>query len=63
IGAKNDSMDPEHMKWMSNEVQNGSFLYCPNGSHCALYDDQEIYMAGLTKFILEVNKGQKKIKL
>jgi len=62
IGAKYDTMDPEHMKWMSKEVQNGSFLYCPNGSHCALYDDQEIYMAGLTKFILRVNEGQKKIK-
>jgi proline iminopeptidase len=62
IGAKYDTMDPEHMKWMSSEVQNGSFLYCPNGSHCALYDDQETYMAGLTKFILGVNEGQKKIK-
>ena len=62
IGAKNDTMDPEHMKWMSKEVQNGSFLYCPNGSHCALYDDQEIYMTGLTKFILGVNEGQKKMK-
>lgn len=62
IGAKYDTMDPEHMKWMSKEVQNGSFLYCPNGSHCALYDDQEIYMTGLTKFILGVNEGQKKMK-
>lgn len=62
IGAKYDTMDPEHMKWMSKEVQNGSFLYCPNGSHCALYDDQDIYMAGLTKFIVGVNEGQKKIK-
>lgn len=61
IGAKYDTMDPEHMKWMSNEVQNGSFLYCPNGSHFAMYDDQEVYMAGLTKFILGVNNGQKKI--
>ena len=51
IGAKYDTMNPEHMKWMSTAVQNGSFLYCPNGSHCALYDDQEIYMAGLMKFI------------
>ena len=62
IGAKYDTMDPEHMKWMSKEVQNGAFLYCPNGSHCALYDDQEIYMAGLTKFIIGVNEGQKKMK-
>ena len=61
IGAKYDTMDPEHMKWMSQEVQNGSYLYCPNGSHCAMYDDQEIYMAGLIKFILGVDKGDKKI--
>ena len=60
IGAKHDTMDPEHMKWMSKEVQNGSYLYCPNGSHCSLYDDQEVYMTGLTKFILSVNKGEKK---
>ncbi len=63
IGGKYDTMDPEHMKWMSKEVQNGSFLYCPNGSHCSMFDDQEIYMAGLTKFILAVNKGEKKIDL
>jgi len=63
IGAKYDTMDPEHMKWMSTEVQNGSYLFCPNGSHCAMYDDQEIYMSGLIKFILGVNKGQKKMNL
>ena len=63
IGAKYDTMDPEHMKWMSQEVQNGSYLYCPNGSHCAMYDDQEIYMAGLIKFILGVDKEEKKISL
>ncbi len=63
IGAKYDTMDPEHMKWMSKEVQNGSFLYCPNGSHCSMYDDQEIYMTGLIKFILGVNSGEKKMSL
>ena len=63
IGAKYDTMDPEHMKWMSTEVQNGSYLYCPNGSHCALYDDQATYMAGLIKFIKGVNEGQSKMTL
>ena len=63
IGAKYDTMDPEHMKWMSKEVQNGSFLFCPNGSHCSMYDDQEIYMAGLIKFIKGVNDGQRKMSL
>ncbi len=63
VGAQHDTMDPEHMKWMSTEVQNGSFLFCPDGSHCAMYDDQETYMAGLTKFILGVNEGKKKTVL
>jgi proline iminopeptidase len=63
IGAKNDTMDPKHMEWMSKEVQNGSFLFCPNGSHCDMYDDQETYMAGLKKFILGVNEGKLKVVL
>lgn len=63
VGAQHDTMDPEHMKWMSTEVQNGSFLFCPNGSHCAMYDDQETYMAGLIKFILGVNEGKRKMVL
>ncbi len=61
IGGEYDTMDPKHMKWMSTEVQNGSYLYCPNGSHCAMYDDQEVYMTGLIKFILAVNNGESKI--
>ena len=55
IGSKNDTMDPEHMKWMSKEVQNGSFLFCPNGSHMSLYDDQEIYFKGLVSFLKKGN--------
>jgi proline iminopeptidase len=63
IGAKHDTMDPEHMKWMSTQVQNGSYLYCPNGSHMDMYDDQEIYFNGLVKFIKAVDKGEKKVTL
>ncbi len=63
IGAKHDTMDPEHMKWMSTAVQNGSYLFCPNGSHCALYDDQEVYVTGLIKFIKGVNNGETKMTL
>jgi proline iminopeptidase len=32
IGSKYDTMDPKHMKWIAKEVQNGQFLFCPNGS-------------------------------
>ena len=55
IGATYDTMDPEHMEWMANEFPNGQFLLCPNGSHAAHYDDQEIYMEGLIRFIQEVD--------
>ena len=56
IGATYDTMDPEHMKWVSTQVQQGRFLLCPNGSHCAFYDDQKIFFEGLIKFIKDVDE-------
>lgn len=58
IGAGFDTMDPKHMEWMSEEVQNGRFLLCPNGSHLSQYDDQKIYMEGLIQFMKDVDKGE-----
>jgi proline iminopeptidase len=63
IGAKYDSMDPAHMQWMATQFQNGNYLYCANGSHMSMYDDQQTYMNGLIKFIKGVDAGEKKIKL
>lgn len=63
IGGKHDTMDPEHMKWMSGQVQKGSYLFCPNGSHMSMYDDQETYMRGLIQFIKAVDSGKEKIQL
>jgi len=57
IGAKYDTMDPAYMKWMSTQVQNGSYLYCPNGSHLSMWDDQQVYMDGVIKFIKNVDDG------
>ncbi|MDA8734371.1 proline iminopeptidase-family hydrolase [Flavobacteriaceae bacterium] len=51
IGAKYDTMDPIQMEWMANEVQNGFYLNCPNGSHMAMWDDTENYFNGLINFI------------
>jgi len=58
IGAKYDTMDPEQMKWMSTQVKNGSYLDCPNGSHLAMYDDQQTYMNGVIKWIKEVDAAK-----
>ena len=55
IGARYDTMDPKHMEWMSKQIPNGRYLYCPNGSHMALYDDQQIYFRGLIDFIRDVD--------
>ena len=57
IGATHDTMDPEHMKWISTEVKNGRFLLCPNGSHLSQFDDQEVYFEGLIDFIKDVDDG------
>jgi proline iminopeptidase len=55
IGAEYDTMDPNHMKWIASQVKNGTYLYCPNGSHMSMYDDQDIYMKGLIKFIKDTD--------
>jgi proline iminopeptidase len=54
IGGTHDTMDPKHMEWMSTQVQKGTFLLCPNGSHMSMYDDQQTYMQGVIKFVNEV---------
>ena len=58
IGARYDTMDPKHMEWMAATVQNGRYLYCPNGSHLAQYDDQETYFEGLINFIRDVDSDR-----
>jgi proline iminopeptidase len=58
IGAKYDTMDPKHMEWMSKEVQNGRFLFCPNGSHLSQYDDPKTYFTGVIKFLKDVDNGE-----
>ena len=55
IGAKHDTMNPEYMKWMSTQLKNGTYLYCANGSHMSLYDDQQTYMNGLIDFMKKVD--------
>lgn len=58
IGGEFDSMDPEHMRWISEEVSDGRFLYCKNAGHLAQYDDQENYFNGLISFLKEVDNKE-----
>jgi proline iminopeptidase len=57
VGAKYDTMDPKAMEEQSKLVQKGRNLYCPNGSHMAMYDDQQVFMTGVIKFIRDVDGG------
>ena len=51
IGARYDTMDPAHMEMMAGRLPRGRYLYCPNGSHLAMYDDQAVYFADLIGFL------------
>ncbi len=57
IGAKYDTMDPKEMEAQSKLVQKGKYLYCPNGTHLAMWDDQKIYMNGVIQFIKDIDAG------
>jgi proline iminopeptidase len=58
IGARFDTMDPEHMEMMASKVQKGRYLFCPNGSHMAMYDDQKVYVDGVIRFVWDVDTGR-----
>ena len=51
IGARHDTMDPGHMEMLAGLLPQGRYLYCPDGSHLAMYDDQAVYFAGLIDFL------------
>jgi proline iminopeptidase len=54
IGARYDTMDPGWMRAMAARLPHGEFLFAPNGSHMAMYDDQEVYFAGLIAFLRRI---------
>ena len=51
IGAGHDTMNPDHLRGMAARLPQGRYLHCPEGSHLAMYDDQETYFAGLIDFL------------
>jgi len=58
IGAKHDTMDPKAMEEQSKMVQKGRYLYCPDGSHLAMWDDQQVFMKGVIEFIRDVDAAK-----
>ena len=54
IGAAHDTMDPEHMHWMSGQLPQGRYLHCPDGSHLSQFDDPRHYFPGLIDFLKSI---------
>ena len=44
-------MDPGQMEMLAGRLPQRRYLYCPDGSHLAMYDDQAVYLAGLIDFL------------
>jgi proline iminopeptidase len=51
IGATHDTMDPAHMRWMSQQLPQGRYLHCPDGSHLCQFDDPGHFFPGLIDFL------------
>lgn len=57
LGGKKDEMNPESMKKEAQLLPNSRLYLCPEGSHMAMYDDQQRYFSALTTFLKEVDNG------
>ena len=55
IGAQHDTMDPAWMRMMAGKFPRGDYLHLANGSHMAMYDDQQAYFAGLLQWLHKVD--------
>jgi proline iminopeptidase len=56
IGARHDTMDPAHMAWMAQVLPDGRYLDCPDGSHMAMFDDQQRYFDGVIRFLHDIDQ-------
>jgi proline iminopeptidase len=51
LGGRHDTMDPTFLEMMATRIPSGSSYICENGSHMAMYDDQEAYFEALLGFL------------
>ncbi|WP_454804266.1 proline iminopeptidase-family hydrolase [Mucilaginibacter phyllosphaerae] len=58
LGGIHDEMNPESMKKEGRLLPNSRTYLCPEGSHMAMYDDQQHYFNTLTTFLKEVDQGE-----
>jgi proline iminopeptidase len=51
IGARYDEMNPDDIRKMGKLLPNSRVAICENGSHLAMWDDQEAYFAALWELL------------
>lgn len=56
-GARFDTMRVSEIERMGELMPHSRLSLCENGSHCAMYDDQETYFHDLVQFIQDVESG------
>lgn len=39
------------MRFISERLPRATYLHCPDGSHMAMWDDPEVYVAGVLDFV------------
>lgn len=56
LGGLHDEMNPQSMKKEGFLLPNSRTYLCPEGSHMAMYDDQQRYFSALITFLKEVDQ-------
>jgi proline iminopeptidase len=59
LGAKYDEMNPADIRREAELIPNARLAMCENGSHMAMWDDQQTYFNHLIKFIKDNERGVK----
>jgi proline iminopeptidase len=59
LGAKYDEMNPADIRREAELMPNARLAICENGSHMAMWDDQQTYFRHLIKFIKDNERGVK----
>lgn len=58
ICGRFDTMNPQDIERMGTLIPHSWVKICENGSHCTMFDDQEVYFATLHSFLDLVEQGK-----
>lgn len=58
LGGMNDLMNPKDIIKEGQLIPNSRTYLCPNGSHFAMYDDQQNYFNHLIDFLKDVQENK-----